>query len=143
MKTLKLDQKCKIRKHWNMHFFCRNVKEIPEQVLNHLKIKHLTQLPITASQIVLYDEFSTAKTLINTIWMFLLCLILNNRLNKCPNNAEEIAKKIKGIVVDTNKAYPNRDLARECRKLLLFEFLASLQVNPNTHWTTFETLSKL
>ena len=69
-------------------FSRRNVKKIPEQVLNHLKIPHLTQLLITASWIVLYDEFSTAKTLINTIWMLLLCFILNNRLNKCPNNAE-------------------------------------------------------
>ena len=85
-------------------FSCKNVREIPEQILNKLKISHLTQLPITASQTILYDEFSTAKTLINAIWMLLLCFILNNRLNKCPNKAEEIAKKIKGIIADTNKA---------------------------------------
>ena len=77
-------------------FSCKNDKNIPEQVLNHLNIPHLTQLPITASQIVIYDEFSTSKTLVNTKWMLLICFILNNRLNKCPNNAEEIAKKNQG-----------------------------------------------
>ena len=44
-------------------FSCTNVKKIPEQVLNHLRIPHLTQLPISASQIVLYDEFSTGKNI--------------------------------------------------------------------------------
>ena len=102
-------------------FPCKNVKKnILQQVLNPLKVTQLTQLPVTASQIVLYDEFSTAKTLVNTVWMLLTCFILNNRLNKVRNNAEKVANKIKDTIVDTNKAYPNRNLARECRKLLLF-----------------------
>ena len=52
-------------------FSCKNVKNIPEQVLSHLKITQLTQLPVTASQVVIYDEFSTAKTMMNTEWLTL------------------------------------------------------------------------
>ena len=104
----------------------------------------MTQHPITAAQLVLYDNFCTeAKILINSVWILLTCFILSNRLNKAPNNAEKISKKILEIIKTTNKAFPNRNLARECRKLELNEFLASHEIGLKTHWSTFETISKL
>ena len=52
----------------------------------------------------------------------MVLFVLSNRLNKAPNKAETIARKIKDIIISTNKAYPNRDLARECTKLNLTDF---------------------
>ena len=124
-------------------FSCKNVKELPEKVLTHLKIKNLTLCPVTASQIILYDKHSSAKTLINVVWMLLLSFILNNRLNKAPNNAEKIARKIKDIIIFTNTTHPNRDLAREARRLELTDFLASHEIGHPIHWTTFQPISKI
>ena len=75
--------------------------------------------------------------------MLLLSFILNNRLNKAPNNAEKIAKKIKDEIILTISAHPNRDLAREVRKLELNDFLASHEIGQPVHWTTFQPMSKL
>ena len=125
-------------------FSCQNVKTLPQSVLTNLKLENFTQLPITASQLVLYDNFCRdAKTLINSVWLLLTCFILSNRLNKAPNNSEKISKKIKETIKATNKAYPNRNLARECQNLNLDEFLASHEIGLKNHWSTFETFSKL
>ena len=124
-------------------FSCQNLKNLPENVLNCLKISELTQFPVTAPQLILYDQYASAKFLINAVWLLLVGFILENRLNKAPNKAEQIANKIKEIIISTNFSYPNRDLARECRKLELTEFLASHEMGKIPHWTTFQPKSKL
>ena len=124
-------------------FSCQKLKNLPENVLKCLKISGLTQTPVTAPQLILYDQYASAKLLINAVWLLLVGFILENRLNKAPNKAEQIAKKIKEILISTNSSYPNRDLARECRKLELYEFLASHQKGKIPHWTTFQPNSKL
>ena len=125
-------------------FSCQNVNKMPERVLKTLKLEKFTQMPITASQLVLYDNFCRdATTLINSVWLLLTCFILSNRLNKAPNNTEKISKKIKDTIKATNVAYPNKQLARECRNLNLGEFLASHEIGPKNHWSIFETTSKL
>ena len=124
-------------------FSCPNVKNLPKKVLENLKIENLTQFPVTASQVILHDPYSTAETLINAIWVLLTCFVLTNRLNQAPNIAEIISKKIKEIIIQTNSAYPNRDLSRECRKLDLNQFLASNEIGQPIHWSTFQTSSKL
>jgi hypothetical protein len=113
-------------------------------VLKILKLETYTQLPITASQLVLYDNFcSNAKTLINSVWLLLTCFILSNRLNKAPNNPEKLAKKIRDTIKATNRALPQKQLALECRNLKLDEFLASHEIGPKNHWSIFKTSSKL
>merc|ERR1712239_43194 len=97
-------------------FSCQNINKMPQSVLKTLKLEKFTQLPITASQLVLYENFCRdATTFINSVWLLLTCFILSNRLNKAPNNTEKISKKIKDIIKATNMAYPNKQLARECR----------------------------
>ena len=125
-------------------FSCENVNKMPESVLKILKLETYTQLPITASQLVLYDNFcSNAKTLINSVWLLLTCFILSNRLNKAPNNPEKLAKKIRDTIKATNRALPQKQLAWECRNLKLDEFLASHEIGPKNHWSIFKTSSKL
>ena len=85
---------------------------------------------MTISQVILHDPYSTAEILINVIWVLLTCFVLTNRVNRAPNIPEQMAKKIKEIIRQTNLTYPNRDLPRECRKLDLTEFLASQEIGP-------------
>ena len=114
-------------------FSCQNSKNLPNSVLTCLKIQNLTQLTVSAPQLIVYYPFSTDKTLINCIWLLLVYFVLSNRLNKAPNSTKTISRKIKDIIISTNKAYPNRDLARECGNLKLNEFLASHEIRLRPH----------
>ena len=121
-------------------FSCQNVKHLPISILTCIKIQNLTQLPVSAPKLILYDPYSSLKTLINSIWLLFVCFVFSNRLNKVPNSAKSISRKIKEIIISTNRAYPKRNLARECRKLQLNDFLASHEIGLRPHWSTFETI---
>ena len=87
---------------------CPKVRNVYEETLQALNITNLTQLPLTAQQVILYDSFTTAKTLINSIWLLLICLILNTKYNNTPIKINVIAEKIKREIRDTNKAFPKK-----------------------------------
>ena len=69
--------------------------------------------------------------------------ILTNRLKHDPNNPDQIARNIKEISKQQNKAFPNKDLARECRKLNLIDLLASHEMGHPSHSSVFMPNSKL
>ena len=121
---------------------CSKVRNVYEETLQALNITNLTQLPLTAQQVILYDSFTTAKTLINSIWLLLICLILNNKYNNTPIKINVIAEKIKREIRDTNKAFPKKNLNLECKYLSLDEFLASHEAE-GFHWTTHKTSAVL
>ena len=76
--------------------------------LKTLNIDHLTQFPLSAQQVVLYDSFATAKTLINSVWILLIYSILTAKYNNSPINTIKLANKIKREIKDTNQSYLNR-----------------------------------
>ena len=105
---------------------CRKITNLYENVLNFLKVDHLTQLPLTAQQVILHDNFATACTLINTIWLILICIILNHKDQNIPINFTLTCERIKREIRDTTRAHPMSNLSMECKNLSLREFLASL-----------------
>ena len=104
---------------------CPKVSSLYENVLKSLNIDHLTPHPLTAQQLILYDSFSTGRTLINTVWLILICIILNQKYDNVPINFNITCEKIKRKIRDTNRAFPRSDLSFECKNLSLREFLAS------------------
>ena len=73
---------------------CPKVSSLYENVLKSLNIDHLTQHPLTAQQVILYDGFATAHTLINTVWLILICIILNHKYDNAPINFNVTCEKI-------------------------------------------------
>ena len=117
---------------------CPKINSLYENVLKSLKVDHLTQLSLTAQPVILNDSFATAHTLINTIWLVLICIILNHKDNNIPINFTLTCEKIKREIRDTNKAHPRSNLSIECKNLSLREFLASHEAK-GIHWTTHKT----
>ena len=89
---------------------------------------------------VLYDSFATASTLINTLWLILICIILNHKYDNAPINLNITCEKIRREIRDTNRAFPKSNLSIECKNLSLREFLASHDAT-GIHWTTHKSLS--
>ena len=104
---------------------CPKVSSLYENVLKSLNIDHLTQLPLSAQQVILYDSFATARTLINTVWLILICIILNHKYDNVPINFNITCEKIKREIRDTNRAFPRSNLSFEYKNISLHEFLAS------------------
>ena len=121
---------------------CPKISNIYTNTLQALKIDHLTQLPLSAQQVILYDSFATAKNLINSVWILMLCSILTSKYNNSPINQLKLTNKIKREIRDTNKSYPNRSLNTECRYLSLEDFLASYEAK-GFHWTIHKTSAKI
>ena len=117
---------------------CTKISNIYENVLKTLKVDHLTQFLPTAQQVILYDSFATACTLINTIWLILICIILNHKDHKIPINFTFNCERIKGEIRDTTKAHPMSNLSMECKNHSLSEFLASHEAK-GIHWATHKT----
>ena len=92
---------------------CQKITNLYTNTLQALNINHQTQLPLSAQQVILYDSVATAKTLINSVWILMLCSILNAKYNKTPLNTNTLSNKIKREIKDTNKSYPNRGLNTE------------------------------
>ena len=55
---------------------CSKISNLYKNVLKSLKLDHLTQLPLSAQQVILYDSFAPERKLIDSIWMILTCIIL-------------------------------------------------------------------
>ena len=70
---------------------CHKITNLPEKLVNELRITHLLQLPVTPQQEILYDTFCNAQTLVNTVWMLLVCSILSARIDESPLNPISIA----------------------------------------------------
>ena len=119
---------------------CQKIKDLPEEVENELGITHLIQLSITSQQLILHDNLCDAQTLVNAIWMLLVCSILSPRIDESPLNLSSLAAKIKAEIKSTNKAYPKRNIGRDCRYLNLAEFLASCEAS-GIHWTMHKIIS--
>ena len=121
---------------------CPKVTKIYTNTLQALKLDHLTQLPLTAQQVILYNSFATAKTIINSVWILMLCSISNAKYNNAPLNANNLANKIKREIIVTNKTYPNRRLNTEYKYLSLEDFLASYEAK-GFHWTLHKNSANL
>ena len=121
---------------------CPKISNLYENVLKTLKVDHLTQLPLTAQQVILYDSFATARTLINTIWLILICIILNHKDHNIPISFTLTCERIKREIRDTTRAHPMSNLSMECKNLSYREFLASHEAK-GIHWTTHKTSAKL
>ena len=104
---------------------CPKISNIYKDTITHIKLDHLTTLPLTAQQVILYDEFSSAPTLINSVWLLMVCSILGARHNNILISYVSLGNKIMFKVKLTNKSRPNKNLNTECRYLSLFEFLVS------------------
>ena len=57
-------------------WYCKKVTDIYSTTIKILKIDHITQTPLSAQQVILYDSFATAKNLINSVWLLMICSIL-------------------------------------------------------------------
>ena len=121
---------------------CQKMYSFPKKNINKLGIAHLFQLPITPQQQILHDTFCNAQTLVNAVWMLLVCSILSARRHESHLNPISIAARIKAEIKSTNKAYPKRNLARDCRYLNKAEFLASHEAT-GIHWTMHKMISIL
>ena len=121
---------------------CPKITDLYENVLKFLKLDHLTQFPLTAQQVILHDNFATARTLINTIWLILICIILNHKDHNIPINFTLTCERIKREIRDTTRAHPMSNLSMECKNLSLREFLASHEAK-GIHWTSHKTSAKL
>ena len=117
---------------------CPKINSLYENVLKTLKLDYLTQLPLTAQQVILYDSFATAHTLINTVWLILICIVLKHKNDNTLINFNITCDKIKREIRDTNRAYPKSNLSFECKNLSLRKFLASHEAK-GIHWTTHKT----
>ena len=104
---------------------CQKCFNFPKKVVKELDISHLVQRPVTSQQLILHDTFCDAQTLVNVVWMLPVCSILSARIDESPLNHISLAAKINTEIKSTNKAYPKRNLARDCRYLNLAEFMAS------------------
>ena len=60
---------------------CPKISNISNETIKYIKIDHLTALPLSGQQVILYDEFSSAATLINSVWLLMVCSILGARHN--------------------------------------------------------------
>ena len=121
---------------------CPKITDLYEDVLKFLKLDHLTQLPLTAQQVILYDNFASARTVINTVWLILICIILNHKDQNIPINFNLTCERIKREIRDTTRAHPMSNLAMECKNLSLREFLASHEAK-GIHWTSHKTSAKI
>ena len=73
---------------------CSKITNLYKIVLKALKIDLLTQFPLTAQQVILYDSFTTAHTLIITMWLILVYILLKHKDNNVPINITLICEKI-------------------------------------------------
>ena len=117
---------------------CPKISSLYENVLKALNIDHLTQLPLSAQQVILYDSFATASTLINKLWLILICIILNHKYDNAPISLNITCAKIR----ETNRAFPKSNLSIKWKNLSLREFLASHEAT-GIHWTTHKTSANL
>ena len=104
---------------------CPKITNIYRDAIKYLKLEHLTELPLSAQQVILYDKFSSAPTLINSVWLLMVCSILGARHDNIPINYVSQGNKVRFEIKSINKSRPNKKLNTECRYLSLLEFLAS------------------
>ena len=121
---------------------CPKISNIYTDTITNLKLDHLTSFPLTPQQVILYDEFSSAPTLINSVWLLMVCSILGARHNNIPINYVSLSSKVMFEIKSTNKSRPNKNLNAECRYLTLLEFLASHEAE-GFHWTSLKTTTVL
>ena len=78
----------------------------------------------------------------NTVWLILICIILNHKDQNIPINFNLTCERIKREIRDTTRAHPMSNLAMECKNLSLREFLASHEAK-GIHWTSHKTSAKI
>ena len=118
------------------------ITNIYKDTIKYLKLEHLTELPLSAQQVILYDEFSSDPTLINSEWLLMICSILGARHDNILLNYVRLGNKVRFEIKFTNKSRPNKNLNTECRYLSLLEFLVSHEAE-GFHWTMHKTTSIL
>ena len=121
---------------------CPKVNNLHLDTIKHLEVDHLTQLPLSAQQVILHDSFTAAPTFMNSVWLLIICSILSARHNNKPLDYISLSRKVKSEIKATNKSYPHKKLGNECRYLSLSEFLASYEAE-GFHRTTHKTSSNL
>ena len=121
---------------------CPKINNLYLDTIKHLEIDHLTELPLGAQQVILYDDFSTAPTFMNYVWLLIVCSILSARQKNIPLNYLTLSSKVPFKLRVTNISKPHKKLGTECRYLSLLEFLASNEAG-GFHWTLHKTTTKL
>ena len=132
MSTLLKNQKIKIKKnakHALWSCFCLN--KLYNNLAKELKIESYINYPITAKNIIIWDEVKSTTSPVNllkVIWT--INVNVNLRLKKMDNipDASNIARTIKGDIITFTKAYPRKNISQEIGKLTLSQFLASHEV---------------
>ena len=62
----------------------------------------------TMGLMILSDEFSSAPTLINSVWLLMVCSILGARHNNIPMNYVSLGNKVMFKIKSTNKYRRNK-----------------------------------
>ena len=111
---------------------CDKIKNLYEDVAKELGIEKFTSFPLTAKQIIIWDEGLNENSpinLLNAIWTITVNEVLRSQDSDKKMDSKNVAKVVKGEIIASNCAYPNKNVSREVGRLGLLEFMASKSFN--------------
>ena len=91
-----------------------------------------TTFPLTAKQVIIWDEGqneNSPKNLLNAIWTITVNEVLRSQNPDTKMDFKKVAKTVKGEIIASICAYPNKSVSREVGKLGLLEFMAPKSFN--------------
>ena len=94
---------------------CEKIKDLYENVAKELGINKYTTFPLTAKQVIIWDEGqneNSPKKLLNAIWTITVNKILRSQNQELKMDFKKVAKAVKGEIVASISAYPNKIVSR-------------------------------
>ena len=109
---------------------CDKIKNLYDD--DDVGIEKYTSFPLTAKHIIIWDEGLNENSpinLLNAIWTITVNEVLRSQDSDTKMDSKNVAKIVKGEIIASNCAYPNKNVSREVGKLGLLEFMASKSFN--------------
>ena len=110
---------------------CFSLGNLYKDFAEELNIDCHINFPITAKNVIIWDEGKTSIipiNILNAIGTITINEILRSKESKNIPNVKNITRKIKGEIITITKDYPNKIIARDIGKLHLTQFLASHEI---------------
>ena len=125
---------CKNIKEKALHSLWQSekVKNLYSKVAIELGVDKYTTFPLTAKQVIIWDEGKNESSPINlliAIWTITVNEILGSRSNDTPMDHLKVAKLVKGEIISSVRAFSRKKISTEVRRLGLLEFMASKSFN--------------
>ena len=87
---------------------CPKINNLHLDTMKQLEIDHLTELPLSAQQVIFHDSLTTAPMFMNSVRLLMVCLILSARLDNKPLDYITFSRKVKSEIKVTNQSYPHK-----------------------------------